>query len=47
MNSFSEADYAFMSAGDDFEWDIEHEFGSHEGVDIVKSNQDLMNKLVC
>ena len=45
VNSFSEADYAFISASDDFEWDIEHEFGSHGGVDIVKSNQDLMNKL--
>jgi len=45
VNSFSEADYAFISAGDDFEWDIEYEFGSHGGVDILKSNQDLMNKL--
>ena len=45
VNSFSEADYAFISASDDFEWDIEIEFGSHEGVHVVKSDQDLINKL--
>ena len=45
VNSFSEADYAFISASDDFEWDIENEFGSHEGVHVVKSDQDLINKL--
>ena len=44
-NSFSEADYAFISASDDFEWDIENEFGSHEGVHVVKSNQDLIDRL--
>ena len=37
--------YAFISASDDFEWDIENEFRSHEGVHVVKSDQDLINKL--
>ena len=45
VNSFSNADYALITLSDDFEWDVQDEFRSNNGVHIVKSNQDLESKL--
>jgi UDP-N-acetylmuramate: L-alanyl-gamma-D-glutamyl-meso-diaminopimelate ligase len=45
VNSFSRADSVFILFNDDFEWDIEDAFKSSESVNIVKSNEDLINNL--
>ena len=45
VNSFSRADSVFILFNDDFEWDIEDAFKSSECVNIVKSNQELINNL--
>jgi len=45
VNSLSGADCVFILFNDDFEWDIEDAFKSSKSVNIVKSNEDLINNL--